>query len=84
MRRTVQVSERFQPGDAVLVDSRQALRLRLPGPPVPALVDGTPWLPGIVQRVRDDGWLVVLLAATTVLNEAARQVVAPPEAVRSS
>jgi hypothetical protein len=76
------MSEHARPGDAVLVDSRRALRLRLPGPPVPAIADGSPWLPGVVQRVRDDGWLVVLLAAQVVLNDAARQVVAPPEAVR--
>jgi hypothetical protein len=74
--------EQLRPGDPILVDGTRALRLRIPGPPIPGSADGPRWLPGTVVRVRDDGWLVVELAADAVHHALGTRVVAPPEAVR--
>jgi hypothetical protein len=69
-------------GDRVLVHAARALGIRVPGPPRNVTGDGEEWLPGSVERVRADGWVMVSLDAGRVFDEAARRVAAPSDAVQ--
>jgi hypothetical protein len=80
---TTMPSARLQPGDAVWVDGARAYRLSVPGPPFACSTGGVWWLPAVVERARDDGWVIATLEARPSLRSWERRVAVPPEAVQA-
>ena len=70
----------WEPGDRVCVDWRRALDVATPGPPKG---DGGPvWMAATVERVREDGWVLVRLAASGRVAGQPDRFAVPPDGVR--